>query len=543
MSFYTPVDGEPAVAEHVAQVTETLSGLRSIPVDLLSPLTVASKAVGLSATAGNTLAWNADGFYSNAVDQTAADLRYLQLTGGVLSGALTAPAVTIAAKPVNVSPDSGNALVWRSNGFYTSGSGGNVTVVNREEFFPTTTSTTVTLAQAPDEVLSVSRNGVEQSATAGDYSIAGAVLTFSSAFAAGERVAVLSEVGTSVPVDAYDTTTADARFVNVTGDNLTGPLTFGGDATLSRTGPGALRADSHLGVGVNPAAWWSGLSALQLGQGAALRAHTGSANTSLVNNSVIDPAIIARAVVAGAGSQVNLNADGSVNVATAPSVAAGAAQTFTTRLAVAPTGTLTLTPDAGSAALVVGGSGQINSTSNLFLHAPSQYVAPSGDNTIYLGGAGSRWITVYAVAGAINTSSREYKEGITPLDPVACYQAAKDVRWYDFAYLPPAYQEPEPVEGEEAETREARLDESKAAYLKTVQETAPARHQRGFVFPTGDAKDEAGGTLPPVPDLFGLSDRRSTTPQADLATLGCALQHLINEFEAFKAQVGGAASV
>ena len=73
-----------------------------------------------------------------------------------------------------------------------------------------------------------------------------------------------------------------------------------------------------------------------------------------------------------------------------------------------------------------------------------------------------------------------------------------------------------------------------------VAETTPARHQRGFVFPTdgaggAEAKDELGGALPPVPDLFGLSDLQSTTPQADLATLGCAMQEIIRRLESLEA--------
>ena len=68
-----------------------------------------------------------------------------------------------------------------------------------------------------------------------------------------------------------------------------------------------------------------------------------------------------------------------------------------------------------------------------------------------------------------------------------------------------------------------------------VAETAPARHQRGFVFPAGaEARTRRGAPLPPVPDLFGLSDRESTTPQADLATLGCALQEVIRRLEALE---------
>ena len=123
------------------------------------------------------------------------------------------------------------------------------------------------------------------------------------------------------------------------------------------------------------------------------------------------------------------------------------------------------------------------------------------------------------------------------------------MRWYEFAYTPPVYTEPEPppdiaydaaddneTKAEKKAARDEAEAQAKAAHLKMVAETAPARHQRGFVFPDGaEAKDEAGGALPPVPDLFGLSDRASTTPQADLATLGCAMQEIIRRLETLEA--------
>ena len=40
MSFVTPVDGQPALASHVSQITDTLVGARSEPITLLSTLTL-----------------------------------------------------------------------------------------------------------------------------------------------------------------------------------------------------------------------------------------------------------------------------------------------------------------------------------------------------------------------------------------------------------------------------------------------------------------------------------------------------------------------
>jgi hypothetical protein len=159
-----------------------------------------------------------------ALTQTQADLRYLQLTGGTLTGPLI-----ISGNGVAVSPDAGNTLVWRANGFYvptSGGAGGSVTVLRDEEFAPAAAATTVVLAQAPTDIHIVTRNGVAQSAAAGHYSLAGSTLTFSDAFAAGERVTVVYSVGSSVVVaaDVWTKAEADARFVNVPGDTMTGTL-------------------------------------------------------------------------------------------------------------------------------------------------------------------------------------------------------------------------------------------------------------------------------------------------------------------------------
>jgi len=199
---------------------------------------------------------------------------------------------------------------------------------------------------------------------------------------------------------------------------------------------------------------------------------------------------------------------------------------------------------------MVGNHLTLSSTGWVYLAPDANYVIPPTDNSVYLGSvAPNRYAAVFAVQGTINTSSATVKEGITPLSPIECYEAAKAVRWYEYAYRPPAYTPPEPPpdiaydaadDNETKAEKKAARDEaeaaSKAAHLKMVAETAPARHQRGFVFPAGaSAKDELGGALPPVPDLFGLSDRQSTTPQADLATLGCALQEVIRRLEQLEA--------
>jgi hypothetical protein len=424
-----------------------------------------------------------------------------------------------------------------------------------------------------------------------------------------------------------------------------GPAPTGApDASLSRTGPGALRADTHLGVGVNPAAWgatytglqvgiggalwggaaafsnWSGNAyfdgtnrraltaaasseislnagsvsvstapsvaagaaqtfttrltlneagnlgvgvtpvawhatdwkAMQLGMGGAVWGHTGFPQVLLGANTYFDAANQARAIVNGLAARLYIAQDGSLTFANAVNASAGASHAFTSRAAINSTGTLTLTPDAGQTAIAfaggpVGGIGggvgaptvnlRLFANNALELDSGANFVTPARHAAVNLGASGLAWATVYAQNGTIQPSSSAAKEGITPLDPLACYEAAKSVKWFEFAYLPPVYQEPPEQEGQAPEERQRQVDEGKAAHARMLVETAPARHQRGFVFPDteGVTKDEAGGALPPVPDLFGLSDRESTTPQADIATLGCAMQEIIRRLEAVEA--------
>lgn len=338
------------------------------------------------------------------------------------------------------------------------------------------------------------------------------------------------------------------------------------DLEGAQTISGAKVFSANVGVGVTPEAMLAGYPTLRIGRDGAVYAGSSNAQVILAQNGIFNAAGSAVALFAGAASRVQLNA-GSFNVDTAPSVAAGATQTWTTRAQIAPTGTLSLSPDASTAPLsmtwspgsslfqVSPGAVSANNTrlycyNNLELNPSTGAVIPTSDNAYFLGNTTNRWGQVWAVNGTIQTSSAEMKQDITPLDPAACYQAAKDVRWYEYAYLPPAYTAPEPPpdiaydasdDNETKAEKKAARDEAEAqareAHAKMVVETASARNQRGFVFPAGaESKDEAGGTLPPVPDLFGLSDRESTTPQADLATLGCALQEVIRRLELLEAQ-------
>lgn len=80
--------------------------------------------------------------------------------------------------------------VTRQTGGGGGGGGAGSATVAHEEFAPAASATTVALAHTPLVVLDVSRNGVVQSTAAGHYGLAGAVLTFTTAFDGTDRVVV-----------------------------------------------------------------------------------------------------------------------------------------------------------------------------------------------------------------------------------------------------------------------------------------------------------------------------------------------------------------
>jgi hypothetical protein len=285
------------------------------------------------------------------------------------------------------------------------------------------------------------------------------------------------------------------------------------DVTLQRTGAGALRLDTHLGVGVAPAAWGPNQRALQLGQAAAVAGATDSPTTFFKANSYYDGSAN-RAVVAGPAATMDFGgAAGVYTVNTAPSVAAGASQAFTTRLYLANNGGLTVSPDAGVPAVVFGngtlgvGNGtapRVSSTGgqHLELYGNSGYVTPNGDGGNNLGNPSVRWGTVYASVGTINTSSREAKEAISPLDPAAAMQAVRGTVPVTFDYKPPErdaawYELPDDPD----QAEQVLLQRLTAAPLE-----AGARHQAGFVlgsseyptdplFETGEGQSNAANSV------------------------------------------------
>jgi hypothetical protein len=320
---------------------------------------------------------------------------------------------------------------------------------------------------------------------------------------------------------------------------VSGVMTLGGDATLARTGPGALRADTHLGVGVSPPtdanAQWP---LVRVGASGSVTGNPGN-QAMLSSNAYQATGVGWRPIAAGTAGAVLEVGPAGWAVHTTSAVALGSSPVFTTRAQIAPTGTLTLTPDAGQATINGGGTAPFTLTTGtmaaanarlyaanalelvggggqLLLSSAATIVGPPTDGTQYLGWTSTRWASVYAVTGTIQTSSQEFKEGITPLSPERAMQAVRDTEAVTFDYVAPTrgpewYDLPDDPEQAEAVLQQ-RLT---AAPLE-----AAARHQAGFI---AEAADE----------LF-LVGEGQTSPSHTAGILLAALQQLDQRVQALE---------
>jgi len=302
-------------------------------------------------------------------------------------------------------------------------------------------------------------------------------------------------------------------------------LQLAGDAaaTLSRTGAGALRVDTHLAVGAAPAPLAGAWRQLQVGDAAVLHGLSGGRNLLLALNSYMDAAGANKAIQNAVATRLQLY-DGGFAVATAPVATVNATQTFTTRASIAPTGTLTLTPDAGAAVLTTpAGSGlftlgpwsgldnnslRITAGVHIGLDPASNYVIPVRAAAINLGSAASTWQAVYAVTGTIQPSSAAMKEGITPLSPERAMQAVRDTEAVTFDYIAPT----RPAEWYDLPDDPEQAEVVLQQRLTAAPLEAAARHQSGFIAEAADP-------------LF-LVGEGQTSPGNSVGVLIAALQHI-----------------
>lgn len=369
------------------------------------------------------------------------------------------------------------------------------------------------------------------------------------------------------------------------------------DVTIARTGAGSLRVDTNLGVGVAPAAWDAQHVALQVGAvGGLMSDVVGAATTTtyLMSNVYYNGGW--KNLKAQPGQMLQLDQNGSFTFYTAPSPgAAGSTFAWTARAALAQTGALTLSPDAGAPALDAGGYAIIRAAAG---NAPLQWtvggtakgnigpqgtltltpdagqnslvwgsgagtlsasgvtafvqsvgggmlllggasaVAPATDNANYLGWGDRRWVSVHLINAPIVSSSVELKENITPLDPAACVASVLGTDWVNYTYKAPSFIAPEPLpelaydEHDDNETKAA-----KKAQRDATEDEARKAHARMMV-ETAPHRRQKGYVLN-SPDHqvgaeFGLPDRKTRSDGADLAVVACALQDALRRLAALE---------
>lgn len=152
-------------------------------------------------------------------------------------------------------------------------------------------------------------------------------------------------------------------------------------------------------------AWSSVLTVVQIGDTSALIANTSGQAAYLTNNSFYDGAW--KAIETNAASRLVLD-EGSFAFATAASVSAGSAQTFTNMLYVGLSG---------------------NNYSAVGFH-------PFTDNSVPTGGASNRWTAVWAVNGTIQTSDVDQKNVIEAVRPDLAWESLKATAFFQYTYKP-----------------------------------------------------------------------------------------------------------
>lgn len=209
--FYVP---DPGIIPDVSIVSNTSLGVTEAPANTFMVV------VNLSAEAGNVLSLRGDGLHALGVtglSQDTADLRYLQLTGGPISGP-----ISVAGKNVDVSPSAGNTLTWQNSGFYVA-----VPAPPDLTAYYTKTQSDARfqpigtyLTQASGDARYLLLSG---GAVTGALSVAGKGVAAS---ATAGNVLVWNADGFYVPAGGGGITQAqgDTRYVNVTGDTMTGQL-------------------------------------------------------------------------------------------------------------------------------------------------------------------------------------------------------------------------------------------------------------------------------------------------------------------------------
>jgi hypothetical protein len=311
-----------------------------------------------------------------------------------------------------------------------------------------------------------------------------------------ELTAALSPYALDTDLAAYSPTTHhhDAAYVNTAGgDTMAGPLTVssGGVAVT-----GASTFSVAPTVGGSALLTQAAADALFLTPAEGTAAYLPLAGGTLTGDLVVSEATPTVSLKQAADTQPRAQlTDTALSFGPGGTTAPDTTLSRTGAQQAGLNATLTVTPAAGQAALSLAADRPITGANVLYLNGGLAVytqtagtnrlavnpggggVFPLPDNALSSGIAGSRWTAVYAVAGTINTSTREAKEGVAPLDPALALEAVRSTPAVTFTYTAPErppewYDLPDDPEHAQA-VLEQRL---RAAPLE-----AGARQQAGFV--------------------------------------------------------------
>jgi hypothetical protein len=159
----------------------------------------------------------------------------------------------------------------------------------------------------------------------------------------------------------------------------------------------------------------------------------------------------------------------------------------------------------------------------VFVEPAGNAFLPSRDNGVGCGAATNRWTAVYAVNGTIQTSSREAKQDITPLDPAAALAAVLATDPVTFTYTaPPAtaeqYALPDDPDEAEAVLYQRLTAGPLAAAARTqagfVLEDESGRYQTAPLFSTGTGQSNPANTAGVLLAALHELDRRLSALEA-----------------------------
>lgn len=378
MTIVTPIDGQPAQAEHVAQLTESLTGVRAEPITLRGGLTLSGgtdlRLDGADLT-DRLVEWRTNGalryrmgivdteaetgpdfggdfrlqyYWSDGaprdllwIERNLGDVNFLATGGASFHFVSKGSSYPLMVKSDGDAYDS--LRVQYDGGLYFGTGSANAYPI---AIMPNPSGTSFYLMGHwwPN-----SNNAFDFGQTANRWRS----LYLGTALNIAGASATANQITTAITTDAQPRLIVDGN-----GKLRWGPgASTAQDTTLERVGVGLLRAETSLGIGGTPPVAHTARRGLLIGDAAYIMGGTAYNGAEYRVNSYQDASNVTRAITANAGGSLALVND-TLTYANAPSVGAGAAQTMTARLAINASGNVALTPAASTAAISIGGTAQ-----------------------------------------------------------------------------------------------------------------------------------------------------------------------------------------